>query len=150
MKEKLKILFQIFLPLIGGALIGFLIKDSIDYSNLVQPPLSPSSIIFPIVWSILYLLIGISYYIYRKENEDFYTIFLYYLQLFINFGWSIFFFLLKWRLFSIFWILGLILFIVLLMIQLYKQMKTSFWLFLPYLLWVLFATYLNIGVYILN
>ena len=67
MKEKLKNLFYIFFPLIVGGIVGFLTKDYIDYSSLDKPPLSPPKIIFPVMWSIIYLLMGISYYLYKRD-----------------------------------------------------------------------------------
>ena len=84
----LRKLFYIFLPIVLGSIIGFITKNSIDYNTLVKPPLSPPSIIFPIMWSILYILMGISYYIYRKYNDN---KILYYAQLFVNLLWSIIF-----------------------------------------------------------
>ena len=64
MKEKIKYAFYLLLPIIGGSLIGFLINDYIDYKELVKPPLAPPSIFFPIAWTIIYILLGISYFLY--------------------------------------------------------------------------------------
>jgi tryptophan-rich sensory protein len=150
MKSKLQNLFFIFFPLLGGSVVGFIIKDAIDYKSLILPPFAPSSIVFPIAWTILYILIGISYYWYRLKNDDFLVKFLYYGQLFFNFIWSLLFFLLKWRLLSIFWIIILILIVGYLMYFYYFQEKRSFYLLIPYLLWLTFALYLNFGVYLLN
>lgn len=150
MKLSQKLLY-ILTPLIGGSIVGLIINKSIDYNYLVNPPLSPPSYLFPIVWSILYLLIGISYYIYRKNNnDDPLTIKLYYIQLILNYLWSIIFFTLKLRTLAVIWIIVLAITIIYLMIRFYKEERTSFYLFIPYILWVLFATYLNIGIVILN
>ena len=150
MKLSQKLLY-ILTPLIGGSIVGLIINKSIDYNYLVNPPLSPPSYLFPIVWSILYLLIGISYYIYRKNNNDNpLTIKLYYIQLILNYLWSIIFFTLKLRTLAVIWIIVLAITIIYLMIIFYKEERTSFYLFIPYILWVLFATYLNIGIVILN
>lgn len=146
----LKKLFYLFLPLVGGGVVGFIMKDAIDYSSLNKPLLSPPSIVFPIAWTIIYLLIGIAYLIYQKNNNNKETIRIYYIQLFLNFLWSIIFFNLKWRLFSIIWIILLIVTVVILMKKFKIEEKISYYLFIPYLLWLLFATYLNIGVYLLN
>ena len=150
MKLSQKLLY-ILTPLIGGSIVGLIINKSIDYNYLVNPPLSPPSYLFPIVWSILYLLIGISYYIYRKNNNDnSLTIKLYYIQLILNYLWSIIFFTLKLRTLAVIWIIVLVITIIYLMIRFYKEERTSFYLFIPYILWVLFATYLNIGIVVLN
>ena len=150
MKLSQKLLY-ILTPLIGGSIVGLIINKSIDYNYLVNPPLSPPSYLFPIVWSILYLLIGISYYIYRKNNNDnSLTIKLYYIQLILNYLWSIIFFTLKLRTLAVIWIIVLAITIIYLMIRFYKEERTSFYLLIPYILWVLFAIYLNIGIVILN
>ena len=150
MKLSQKLLY-ILTPLIGGSIVGLIINKSIDYNYLVNPPLSPPSYLFPIVWSILYLLIGTSYYIYRKNNnDDSLTIKLYYIQLILNYLWSIIFFTLKLRTLAVIWIIVLAITIIYLMIRFYKEERTSFYLFIPYILWILFATYLNIGIVVLN
>ncbi len=150
MKLSQKLLY-ILTPLIGGSIVGLIINKSIDYNYLVNPPLSPPSYLFPIVWSILYSLIGTSYYIYRKNNnDDSLTIRLYYIQLILNYLWSIIFFTLKLRTLAVIWIIILAITIIYLMIRFYKEEITSFYLFIPYILWVLFATYLNIGIIVLN
>lgn len=150
MNKVLRSLFYIFLPLIVGGIVGGIIQGKIDYSNLNQPFLSPPKIVFPIAWTILYLLMGVSYFLFRRKNENKETSIYYYLQLIVNALWSVFFFVLKWRLFSIFWILLLIILVSITMYQFYKNEKISAYLFIPYLLWLFFATYLNIGIYFLN
>ena len=92
--SKFKIyLKSIFVPVIIGAVVGFIISGFIDYNTLEKPFLSPPSIVFPIVWSILYVLMGISYGILEVNSQvDSDINFIYYLQLFVNALWSIFFF----------------------------------------------------------
>ena len=138
------------LPIIGGSLVGLVINKSIDYPNLNQPFLAPPKWAFPVAWSIIYILMGIAYLIYRNNNNDYNTNKLYYIQLIINFLWSIIFFNLKWRLFSILWILILLITVILLMKRFKLEEKISYYLFIPYLIWLIFATYLNIGIYLLN
>ena len=152
MNNKIKNIFYIFLPIILGSLIGILISNYIDYSNLIKPPLAPPKILFPIAWSIIYLLMGISYYLYKKEdNYDNRITITYYLQLFVNLLWSIIFFIFKARLISSLWIIILDL-LVIYLIYLFKNNnnKISAYLNIPYLIWILFATYLTIGIYYLN
>ena len=152
MKNLFKSFFYLFFPLIIGSLVGLSISGSIDYTKLTLPPLAPPKIFFPIAWTIIYILMGISYFIYIKYTSklDSNISLTYYVQLFINALWSIFFFLLKWRFFSIIWILILDIFVVALIDMFYKKIKISAYLNIPYLLWILFATYLTIGIYILN
>ena len=150
--SKLKIyLKSILIPVIIGGIIGLIISKSIDYNNLIKPILSPPSILFPIVWTILYILMGISYAILESNSQvDSKINFIYYFQLFVNALWSIFFFSLKWRLFSFIWILLLDVLVIIMIIKFYNKNKTSVLLQIPYLLWILFASYLNLGVYLLN
>ena len=150
MNNKFKNIFYIIFPLLGGFIISIIINNTINYQELNQPPLAPPSIIFPIVWTILYLLMGVSFYIYKKDNNDETTETIYYLQLVINYFWSIFFFLFKWYLFSIIWIILLDILIIILLSRFKKENKISYYLNIPYLIWCLFATYLTIGIYILN
>lgn len=144
-------LFYIFFPLVMGSIIGLLISNSISYNDLVKPPLSPPSILFPIVWTIIYLLMGISYFILKKNNNDNIIIStVYYVQLFVNLLWSLIFFVLEWRFFSIIWIILLDLLVILMIYLFSKKDKISAYLNLLYLVWILFATYLTIGIFILN
>ena len=149
--KLLKNLFYIFFPLIIGITISLLTRGNFNLNELKQPPLAPPSILFPIVWTILYLLIGISYYLYKKNT---YThnpeIIIYYTQLLVNALWSIIFFTLKLRFFSIIWILALVILIYTLITLFNQKYKPSAYLLIPYLIWCIFATYLNIGIYLLN
>lgn len=151
MKKVIKTLFYLFFPLIIGGLVGFLISKSIDYKELLKPPLSPPSFLFPIAWSIIYLLMGISYLLLSRK-VDYRPIekILYYIQLFVNAMWSIIFFLWKWRFFAIIWILLLDILVYKMIKLFYKSEKKSAYLNIPYFLWILFATYLTIGIYFLN
>ncbi len=142
---------SILIPVIIWAAVWMIMKWSIDYSTLNLPPLSPSGSTFPIVWTILYILMWISYWmVLDKWLTDKKFNILYYVQLWVNALWSIFFFVLKWRLFSFAWILILDVLVLLLLIQLYKKNKTAWLLQIPYMIWILFASYLTIAVYVLN
>lgn len=118
---------------------------------LQKPFLSPPSIVFPIVWTILYVLMGVSYGILKSKNlTDDKINLIYYLQLGINALWSIFFFVFKWRLFAFIWILILDVAVVIMIREFYKKDKTAGLIQIPYLLWILFASYLNLAIYLLN
>ena len=151
MKSKLVSIFYLFFPLLVGIVVGFITSNYTDYSTLNKPLLSPPSILFPIVWTILYLLMGLSYFIIKKtDNSDFKTDLIYYLQLFVNAIWSIIFFVFELRLFAIVWIILLDIFVIYMIYLFYKKVKLSAYLNIPYLIWILFATYLTIGIFILN
>ncbi len=150
MNNIVKKLFYIFFPLIMGTFVGLIISSYQDYAFLVKPLLSPPSYLFPIVWSILYLLLGISFFLYRKNNNNSKTIKIYYLSLFVNLFWSIFFFVLKWYLFTIFWTILLLILVIYLLYLFYQEYKPALYLNIPYLIWLIFATYLTINIYILN
>lgn len=150
--DKIKVYVKsILIPVIVGGIVGLIISGSMDYNNLQKPFLSPPSIVFPIVWTILYILMGISYGI--LENNDLVdrkVNWIYYMQLFVNSLWSIFFFLLKWRLFAFIWIVLLAILVIIMIKEFYKKNKVTGLLQIPYILWVLFASYLNISIYLLN
>lgn len=149
MKKFIKNIFIIFLPLIVGGIVSIIIKDSIDYDTLVKPALSPPSIFFPIAWTIIYTLMGISYFIVRKTLTTKEKL-LYYIQLAVNTLWSIIFFVNKMYFLSIVWIVLLDVLVIIMIRIFIKENKISGILQIPYLLWILFATYLTIGIYILN
>ena len=150
--SKIKIYAKsILIPVIIGGVIGLIISRSIDYNTLQKPPLSPPSILFPIVWTILYVLMGISYGILdSKSLIELKTKIIYSLQLFVNATWSLIFFTLKWRLFAFIWIIILNILVIVMIIDFFKKNKTAGLLQIPYLLWIIFASYLNLGVYLLN
>ena len=142
MKNLIK---NILIPVIMGGIVGIIISPFMNYQNLNKPPFSPPGIVFPIIWTILYIIMGYSYY---KQNEQNKTI--YYTQLIVNGLWSIFFFVFKWYLFSFLWIILLIILVIIMIKKFYKVNKLSGLINIPYLIWLLFASYLSFGVYLLN
>ena len=139
------------LPIVGGALVGLIISGYMNYGDMVKPPLSPPSYIFPIVWTILYILMGISYFIATKNNKNDKELNqIYILQLLVNFFWPIIFFVLKMYFTAFFWIILLIILVIIMIKELLKNNKISGYLQIPYFIWLLFATYLNIGIFLLN
>lgn len=142
---------SILIPVLIGGIVGILISKAIDYNNLIKPILAPPSILFPIIWTILYILMGISYGILKtKSLTDSKINQIYYTQLFVNAFWPILFFSLKLRLFSFIWIALLDILIVVMIVQFCQKNKTAGLIQIPYLLWSLFATYLNFAIYLLN
>ena len=139
-----------FLLIIGG-IVGIITSNSMDYNDLIKPTLSPPGIVFPIAWTIIYLLIGISYMLLKEKGEiPKETKQLYYTQLIFNYLWTFIFFVLRLRLLSVLWIIILDILVIIMTYQFYKQNKISGILLIPYVLWLLFATYLNISIYFLN
>lgn len=136
-----------------GALSGRLSAGQTDaYQMLAKPPFSPPAWLFPIVWSVLYVLMGISAaIIYSSDNGGRINSLIFYAaQLAVNFLWPIIYFVLKMRLFALVWLV-LLLFLVLYMISKFNDIsKTAAYLNLPYVFWLIFAFYLNLGTYLLN
>ena len=152
--DIMKINFKkLILIIIGTILVGsvFSFCNNMEiFDTLIKPPLQPPSIVFPIVWFILYTLMGISIYIISESNNYTYSVKLYIIQLIVNSLWALFFFCLNLRFFSFIWILLLIVLVVLMIIEFYKINKISAYLQIPYLLWLFLAAYLNLGIYLLN
>ena len=149
-----KLLLNLGLPLAVGGLSALLSGGMGDYKILNQPPLSPPGWIFPIVWSILYLLMGYATYRVLESGGDRENINkalrLYGAQLALNFLWPLLFFGFGWYLVAFFVLVGLWVLIYLTMQAYTKIHKLAGDLLIPYLLWVTFAGYLNFGVYLLN
>lgn len=138
-----KLIFIIIFTLIIGSLPSLFIN--MDISSLYKPFYIPP-ILFPIVWTILFILMSISYYLVREEEGPK----LYLIQLFVNALWSVIFFGLKLRLLAFFWLLLLLTLIIIMSIKYFKISKLSGYLLIPYILWVTFAGYLNLSIYLLN
>ena len=151
MNKKVEFIKSILIPVVIGGIVGFLISNFIDYNIINKPPLSPPSIVFPIIWTILYILMGTSYGILKiKELIDDETNMIYYTQLLVNITWPIVFFVFKWRFVCRLWTILLLILVVYMTIKFYRKNKVAGLLQIPYILWTIFATYLTIGVYILN
>jgi len=142
-----KLIINILIPLVIGGIVALITMPFMDYKSLEQPLLSPPSILFPIIWTILYILMGISAYLISKKDS---IPLIYYVGLGVNALWSIIFFVFKWRLLAFLWIILLIILVIKMIISFYKIDKWSAYLQIPYLLWILFACYLNLGIYLLN
>lgn len=154
MKMNTKLLLSSIGVSVGvGLLAGLLTSNSREvYQNLVKPPFSPPGFLFPIIWMILFVLMGISAYrisISESPLRD-KALRIYSIQLFLNFCWSIVFFSLGEILLA-FVVLVLLWIMIITMIREFKQIDSlAAKLQIPYLLWVTFAGYLNLAIYFLN
>ena len=124
--NKFKLFIDILIPVAIGGFISLIINPYVDYNSLVQPPLSPPSIVFPIVWTILYVLMGISYYLLKNSSKK--EKIIYFVQLGVNALWSLFFFIGKFYLFSFIWIILLDV-LVIFMIGIFYQNSKNIWIF---------------------
>ncbi len=143
----------LLIPLAIGGLSALLTMGSMEvYGNLNQPPLSPPGFLFPIVWTILFILMGISSYLIFVSDDRNKTkaLIIYAVQLVFNFVWSLIFFNMQSYLFAFIWLVILWALIIAMIVSFWKISKPAALLQIPYLLWVTFAGYLNLGVYLLN
>lgn len=146
------LIISILVPLLIGTIIGIFTSSYISYTDLIKPNFSPKPWLFPVVWTILYTLMGISYYLIfiSKNNDKQSAINIYKIQLLVNYLWSILFFVLNLRLFSFFWIILLIILVTIMIIKFFNINKIASYLQIPYLLWIIFASVLNLYIYLLN
>lgn len=150
---KMLILYIVFALVAGG--IGALLGGNMDnFEEVNKPWFSPPAIVFPIVWTILFVLMGISSYLVCANNTDKKfkkrACFIYLLQLTVNVLWSLFFFRLRWYFFSFIWVLLLLLFIIFMIVKFYKIKPLAGYLQIPYLIWTTFAAILTYSIYTLN
>ena len=153
--KPLTLLKCIALPLLVGTISAFLTRSAMStFDMLILPPLSPPGWLFPVVWTCLYILMGIASYLIYTSNADEQKISraltVYGYQLTANFLWPIFFFHFEWYLFSFVWIVLLFFLILVTTVRFYRISKPAAYLMIPYLVWVAFAGYLNFGIWWLN
>ena len=149
-----RLIINLVIPLAVGGLSALIAGGMNTYKTLNRPPLSPPGWIFPIVWTILYLLMGYGAYrvqISGKDEKHIRAAMIFYgLQLFVNALWSPVFFGLQWRL-TAFVILVILWVLIYITMRLFSEIdELAGDLLLPYILWVTFAGYLNLGIFLLN
>ena len=153
MKKYKALAISLLISLGTGAVAGLIVKDAAaKYNMMIKPALAPPAIVFPIVWTLLYILMGVAaYLIYMsgKNGKDD-ALKLYAEQLIFNFIWPIIFFRTGWILFAFIWILALWLLVALCTLNFSRIDKRAAWLFVPYLVWTTFAVYLTLATYLLN
>ncbi len=146
------VIFILFTEAVG-ALAGILTQNSMEaYEALTKPPLTPPSIVFPIVWGVLFLLMGIGaarIYLSDKPGRK-RALVIFGIQLAVNFFWSLLFFNLQALGFSFILLNGLWILIILMIVSFWKVDRLAALLQIPYLLWVTFAGYLNLAIWLLN
>ena len=146
------LLLASLIPLAVGGLAGFLTRESMMVFEMVEkPPLSPPGWLFPVVWTALYLMMGLASYLVAVSGQpagD--ALNIYGIQLAVNFLWPILFF--NFRLFglSLVWLVLLWVLVLVTLLRFWRISPAAGWLMVPYLLWVTFAAYLNAGIWILN
>jgi len=152
MKKIWKLIISLLLPFLVSAVGGFFTSSSVStwYVELNKPSFNPPNWVFGPVWTILYLLMGISLYLVwiKKYDKKAFTAFG--VQLFLNMLWSIFFFGMQLPLLAFIEIIFLWTAILVTIIYFYRIKKASAYLLIPYLLWVSFAALLNFFIFYLN
>lgn len=149
--NKSNLTIAVLIPLAAGT-FSSLISGNKSYSVFNKPSFSPPAYLFPVVWTFLYILMGVSSYIIYSSNDagKRKALTTYVIQLVFNFFWSILFFGLSQYLFAFIWLIALIILIAIMIYQFYEISPVAAYLQIPYLLWCLFAAYLNYTIYTLN
>lgn len=150
-----KYIIGIAIPLAVGGLSALLTQSAMQkFNSLNQPPLAPPSWLFPVVWTVLFVLMGIAsslvYMADVPQEQKKSALTLYGVQLAMNFLWSIVFFNFGAYLFAFVWLLALLAVIIATAVKFRKISEPAAWMLIPYILWVCFAGYLNFAIYLLN
>ena len=150
-----RLIICLAIPLAVGGAAALLTQNSMEsFEQLSQPPLSPPGWLFPIAWTVLYILMGTASYLVLESGAGKSVIHralrAYGVQLAFNFLWPIFFFRMGAYLFSLIWLIALWILILITILRFFQIKTAAGWLLVPYLLWTTFAAYLNLGVYLLN
>ncbi len=147
-------ILSVIIALAVGGLSSLLTRGNMDiYQTINVPPLAPPMSIFPWVWGILFVLMGISsamVYLRRDDADATSALQIYAIQLVVNFFWSIIFFNMRAFFFAFVWIMLLWVLIIIMIVQFRKVSKTAAYLQWPYLIWVTFAAYLTLMIWLLN
>lgn len=149
---KAYLFFLVLTETVGG-LAGILTRNGVQaYADLPKSPLTPPDLVFPIVWTILFALMGIGAALVFLSDAPGKTraLAIFAVQLAVNFAWSLLFFNLQAFGFALVWLLLLWVLILWMIVSFYKVRPLAAWLQIPYLLWVTFAAYLNYAVWALN
>lgn len=153
--NKKLLVICIAIPLLVGGVSAFLTGGSMQlFETVNKPPLSPPGWLFPVVWTILYTLMGIATYLMltaeAEKQEKARALSVYIYQLIVNFLWPTFFFNFQWYLFAFLWLVLLWILVLITLLRYYNISKPAGYLLIPYLIWLTFAAYLNLGIWLLN
>ncbi|MBQ3310120.1 tryptophan-rich sensory protein [Candidatus Saccharibacteria bacterium] len=150
----------VVVPLVVGGISAALTMGAMSkFGEMKQPPLAPPAWLFPVAWTILYVLMGVaSWFVWMKgmrggKKEKTFAkkwLFIYGLQLVFNFCWSPMFFNFQWYWFAFGWLIVMWLMIIALIVMARKYSMPAMWMLIPYVLWCTFAAYLNAGIAVLN
>ena len=149
------LVFAMFIPLlIGAASVAISARGMDAYENMNKPPLSPPAWVFSVAWTILYVIMGLaSYFIYvsgANKIDKSMALTLYAIQLAMNFMWSIIFFVWGTYLLAFIWLFMMWWIVLVCAFRFFAINKTAAYLLIPYILWLSFAAYLNLGSYVVN
>lgn len=156
MKHKyLRLAACIAIPLILGGISALAVRGGMaEYAVIEQPPLSPPGWLFPVAWSLLYVLMGAASYIVLCSGAPLYerrsALKLYAVQLVVNVLWPPIFFGLELYLAALAWLVLLWVLVLVTALRFRRISRAAFCLMVPYLAWLTFAAYLNFGVWLLN
>ncbi len=149
-------IISILISLGTGVLSALLTRQNMNiYEEINTPSISPPSIVFPIVWAILYILMGVSATLVYNSKETLpdertKALSTYGISLVVNFLWSIIFFNMRSYLFAFIWLVLLWILVIKTIIEYKPINKAAAYLQIPYLLWIIFAGYLSFSIYLLN
>lgn len=147
-----KLIIITVITFIVGSFFSWFTMNNMDAFKELNKPVNVPGIIFPIVWGVLYLLMSISCYIVSESSDPARNkaLIIYWVQLVINSIWSLIFFGFEMYLFAFIWLLILLISVIIMIVKFYKVDKKAAYLNIPYVLWIIFAGYLNLGIYLLN
>ncbi len=149
------LIIALLIPLLVGAISAALSSDGMAiYGAMKKPPLSPPSWVFSVAWTILYIMMGAASYLILISETSLASrataLILYCIQLTMNFLWSIIFFNWSAYLTSFIWLIVMWLLVIVCAVRFYSINRLATILFIPYILWLTFAAYLNLGTYFLS
>ena len=151
----LPFIIAVLIPLLVGIVSAMISsKGMAMYGTMSKPPLSPPAWVFPVAWTILYIMMGIaSYFVFVSDADSklkMMALLIYIIQLAMNFMWSILFFNWKLYLVAFVWLIVMWGLVIICAFRFYGINKAAGYMMIPYIVWLTFAAYLNLGIFLLN